>query len=144
MENRIDPRLGLHPQAWAIVHLLAEHDFDLKKIEGRGTPLWDVQSSAFYNGRERGICISTWLWGERDKKQLNVFFAECRNSDEILVLMWDGDGPGINPPVVSDVPQEAWETNKRFFKYSETALAAIHIRKLIQHHIEVNTPEVEL
>jgi hypothetical protein len=141
MNTQIDLKLGIHPQAWAIATLLSEHDFDLKHKQQYHNPPWQIETRAFYNGRERGIILVVYNWLD-PRLKLCVFFTEARNSDQIIVVPWEDMVNDVNPPTIDRVPEGAWNGAKHF-DWNETAVAAVHIRKLVQRWIDQHNRETE-
>lgn len=122
--------LNLHPQAWAVVHLLAGFEFT---TPAQRPNLVDIETSALYNGRERGIVVTAKDY-ETNRKFLHVFFAESRNSDQIMVVHWYSDG-NVNPP--DHIPQYVWDdrTARNYFGYADTMRVAELVRDMVQNYL---------
>lgn len=89
-----------------------------------------ITTSTFYNGRERGICLTiAFHFG---KPNLAIVFGEHRNSDMIFIDHWLVE-PRINPPTVADFTDEAYE-QRRYMQYDEVYKAATYIRELIESY----------
>lgn len=86
----------------------------------------DIRNSAWYNGREKGVCITVSDF----EKTLIITFGEGRNSDSIFVDTWEIKGGLLNPPTVADFTDEAYE-NRIYFKYNEIREATRHIETLV-------------
>jgi len=108
--------LGVNPQAWAVLQGLAYY----------GVGDQTVDAYAWYNGRERGVVL---VKTTRSAEIFCVAFAECRNSDAIVIYNWEGSVK-LNPPTIEDVPQEAWD-NVKSFSFLRVDQAARFINKLL-------------
>jgi hypothetical protein len=123
--------LNIHPKAKAILSCLdALHGGvmgDESFLEKCMKYPMALRSAAYYNGRERGICLYGYC-SSGMKKGFVIAFAECRNSDEIVIDYWEIDGPCfLNPPTVADFTDEAYSKRERL-RYSqiEKAVYIIH------------------
>ena len=94
--------LQIHPIATAILELLMD--------EWRSLDSSNLQSSAWYNGRECGIC----LYLRTGTKTLIVTFGEHRNSGEIFVDHWYSEEIFLNPPTVQNFTDKAYKQRKCF------------------------------
>ncbi len=120
---------GIHPVAMAILMLLDEFEISgLVDEEHKNNVkyLIDLRTSAWYNGRERGICLCVDLNGT----SFVITFGECRNSDSIFVDSWIMKS-SLNPPTVADFTDEAY-SNRKYFSYNGIYEATQHIDKLIK------------
>ena len=106
--------LNIHLKATAILSCLeglhgGEEGFLEKSMK---FPM-GLRSAAYYNGRERGIC----LYGNycKDfKKGFVIAFTECINSDNIVIDYWEIKNPCfLNPPTVADFTDEACQLLQR-------------------------------
>ena len=128
----IDQNLGVSFQARSILALLQSFaELEEEKYH------W-LKSTAWYNGRECGICLS--FWNQDDKIQLVITFGECRNSDHIFVDTWKMVVDTwkmvpfpINPPTVVDFPEEDYD-RRTIFEWGEVAKASNHILELLKNH----------
>jgi hypothetical protein len=127
MMNTLDPHLNVKAQARAVFTLLADQDPDFAEFKD-GRYQVEFTTWAWYNGRERGICISM----QRDlcSPCLHVAFGECRSSDDIFVSWWATNRPFFNGPTVKDCPERAY-TTRRLFKYGACGEAAKYIYDLL-------------
>jgi len=100
--------LGIHPTATAILNLLLLNGTVQELIEK-----FLIQSSAWYNGREKCVCIFTKYFNPT-KHNIFIVFGEHRNSDDIFVDHWFGEST-LNPPQSKDLPETAYKERK-FFK----------------------------
>jgi hypothetical protein len=105
-QSLTDLSLNLNGQSWAVLHLLngygVQLDDDLYDSE-KGEYLFESQTYAFYNGRERGFSLAVEHSDRKERGCLVVAFAENRNSDDIVVYTWKGYGI-YQPPLVSEMP----------------------------------------
>ena len=113
-----DPKFSIHPVALSIANLLHPIEADESKV--------NIKTYAFYNGRERAICIHV---GYRYTVAYNVVFGEVRNSDSIFIDCFEAP-IAINPPTVGDLTDEAYK-NRKYLKYNQTYEAADAVNKLI-------------
>lgn len=84
------------------------------------------------NGREQGYTIYKAKWNPQ--RQLNISFAECRNSDNIVVYTWEK--ATFNAPTLMDindpVSQSGWmEHTSKLFNYLDIKEAAEYITGLM-------------
>jgi hypothetical protein len=113
MSIKPDLTLGINPVA---SHILAVLNAGWpSEMEG----VFRVETSAWYNGRERGICLTVTPKERRDV--LYITFGECRNSDQIFVDRWTS-GALFNPPTVHDHPEERDLAYMNRFYFPQTAL----------------------
>jgi hypothetical protein len=111
-----DIDMNIKMQALLVLRALSDRDMpDAWRLIQSGTSAW-------YNGRERGVCI-TFL---RKGKSLAVTFGECRNSDSIFIDHFEVK-VGVNPPTVNDFSEEAYR-QRRYAPYLgiEQAIEIIH------------------
>jgi len=79
------------------------------------------------NCREQGLCISCFPIKSSFSRKVCV--AECRNSDEILVI----HGTTYDFDHQTNQPSEAiWETNRKYFRYNDYKGASEHIVKVLE------------
>jgi len=104
-KHKLDKTFGIHPQAFAIAKLIHF---------STGRP---VHWSPFYNGRERGICLSvgkkTWVFGKH------------RNSDQLFLdrIQDSKSDYQLNPPILQDMTDKIY-CNRQFFRYDEAQKVA--------------------
>jgi hypothetical protein len=113
-----DVNLNLNAQALAVLHLLADRDASDIKIDFTHTYAW-------YNGRERGVCLVVQPPHTRCEpcEGLHIAFAEHRNSDSIVVYTWFALHGGTEAPTPGQMPSSAWD-EARHFKYGAAGEAA--------------------
>lgn len=137
----IDFTFGIHPVAMSIAYMLGDFYYD---IAGEHPDVFEPEfvdnfrnsiefkTSPFYNGRERGICITMNTFSSYDKT-LHVVFGECRSSDSIFVDKWVGKMT-FNNPTVEDFSEEAYN-NRKYFNYNQGFNASQHIQELLKDHV---------
>lgn len=86
-----------------------------------------VTQRAYYNGREKGICL--FFHEALSSDGLNVVFFEHRNTDDICFLIWEEDNyrPAIS---YQDVPSTLWDVSARF-NYLEIGSAVSEIKEAV-------------
>lgn len=95
--------------------------------------IFDTETSTFYNGREKGICLA--IKGYRfTPNRLVIVFGENRNSDSIFVAQWI-EHNGINPPALSGLTDKAYN-ERRYFNYDELCPAVDYIHTTILDYCE--------
>lgn len=87
-----------------------------------------TRSTPFYNGRERGICISILCFTY--SRQLNIVFGEQRNSDNIFLDVWESHVT-TNPPTVENFTDEAYD-KRQYFGHNEHYNVAREVEKIIK------------
>lgn len=129
----IDPTLGINSQAKKIAKLLSKQK--LEDIPGYPEGQYiTAQTAAWYNGRERGISLKLSHYGVNagiERPYLIITFGEHRVSDGIFIDHWTTTTPDINPPVVADFPDEAYE-RRWMVGYGEYEKAVVLIIGIIQ------------
>lgn len=109
MNTIADTTLNIQAQAYAVLAMLARQEPAFAPYDKeRGEYEYEVTTSAWYNGRERGICLVVRR-DIIDKKCLIVTFGECRNSDQIFIDSWEHWGGFLNPPTVADFNDEGYK-----------------------------------
>lgn len=94
--------MNISTQALLVLRVLSTHDIPPEwKIE-------PVETSAWYNGRERGVCIT---FRNKQNKCLAITFGECRNSDSIFIDHFETKMT-LNPPTVRDFSEEAYRLRR--------------------------------
>lgn len=132
MEFNIDGNLSIQPQAMALLALLSgrEWSFDVPdEVE-----LTDISSFAWYNGREKAVCLHVKDWTSKTDQNLFVVFGENRRSDQIFVDCWVADSISLNPPTHADLPEEAYN-RRRFFEYGDMHGAEQYVLELIKDFV---------
>lgn len=130
-----DPSLGLSGQARAVLAMLSAtecHGVSSYDDERRDYDV-EINTFAWYNGRERGVCLEVRAF-LTDQKALLITFGEHRNSDSIFVDSWEVHHRFLNPPTVSDFPDEAYEA-RTFVPYGDLAGAVKVIRAKIADYM---------
>ena len=102
------PRTRINNQALALMEYLKGQ----WHVGDHGDIYIQIESDFWYNGRERGISLTMRVGNT--EPVLIITFGENRNSDSIFVDYWE-DEIGINPPVVGQFTDEAYE-NRSYFK----------------------------
>lgn len=124
---KLDTQLNVYPVAFAVLNLINTFDIEVNNNPPDG---YEITTSAWYNGRERGISVVKYSYKDRDS--LVITFGETRNSDSIFVDSWVVENQGfLNPPTVSDFPDEAYARRKSF-KYDQHWDAAKYIVDLLE------------
>jgi hypothetical protein len=92
-----DTSLGVGHQALAVLQYLARMEPAFATYKGG---FYDVMidTRTWYNGRERGICISMNAIGMGSRNVVHVAVFEHRNSDEIIGLTWETEHTYLNGP----------------------------------------------
>ena len=127
----IDTRLNLSPQALALLAALAEDNEQI--FEDALTSQGHITTTALYNGRERGVCLSVETRPGATCRLL-VFFAEDRKSDALFVQksvsfkMWN------DPPAIEDFSEISYKDRKHVPEY-RIDLARQIILKAIENHL---------
>lgn len=123
-----DTTLGLSEQATAVMAMLSKREPDFVPYKD-SEYIIEINSSAWYNGRERGICLVVRRMLS-DKTCLIVTFGECRGSDGIFVDAWD-------------MTDKAYQERKEF-GYGRTDLAVRHILNVMETFYVAQTPKAEV
>jgi hypothetical protein len=114
----VDLTFSVHPVALAVAHLVNTWEVSEETAA-------KMRTSAWYNGRERGICVEI--------EGLFVVWGECRASTKIFVDTWVQEprsGFGMNPPTWCDQPKASYEERK-YFGPGQLRKAARHIAVLL-------------
>jgi hypothetical protein len=77
----------------------------------RGEYKYEATTSAWYNCRERGICLVV-RHPDFSRKCLVITFGEIRNTDGIFIDSWHYEGYFLNPPSVEDFTEEAYKARE--------------------------------
>lgn len=130
-----DLTLGLSAQALAVLAMLAQNECDgLAEYDETGRDYKiEIRTSAWYNGRERGVCLEVRP-SFSSKEALLITFGEHRNSDCIFIDSWRVVTHFLNPPTVADFSDEAYE-NRSTVPYGNVADAVSIIRDKIAEFI---------
>lgn len=128
MTNRIgDQTLGLRGQALAVLAMLSEREPDFAEFsEGRYEV--EIDTRAWYNGRERGIALVLYRFGYDGC--IVVTFGEMRTSDGIFVDHWEMQAPPYNGPTIEHMPDRAYYRRKEF-PYGNVGAVVDHILGLM-------------
>jgi hypothetical protein len=109
MESCADLSLRLNHRAWAVLHLLANMSPEFAKWndDNHEFELY-LRTYAWYNGRERGIALVLQRH-VTEVDALQVVFAECRSSDEVIVEYWVSLNPfnGPTPEPLDEATRDA-------------------------------------
>lgn len=138
-----DLTLGLNGQARAVLAMLSEISCDGLSAYDEARREYDVEikTSAWYNGRERGVCLEVRAWFT-DPMALFITFGENRTSDSIFVDSWEVECRLLNPPTVRDFPDEAYEA-RTFVPYGDVAGAVKVIRDKIAGFVAGRVKDAE-
>jgi hypothetical protein len=119
----LDETLGIKRPSWTVLSILSGM-LDERDVEFG----IDIDTFAFYNGRERsiGLSIRDTRKGFNGVKTRVVIFGECRNSDEIFVDTFELKTIDINPPVLKDFTEKDYKKRK-YFHYNEMYKVADYI-----------------
>lgn len=137
---KVSTGLGINGQALAVLALLADREiyFDQDSAGEQNMPvdpaLVDVDTRAWYNGRERGICLLVRYHSIKVDETLCIVFGEHRSSDNIFVDCWVSDEVFINPPTWHDMPEETYNRRK-YFQCADCGNAAAYIEGLIKDYL---------
>lgn len=123
----IETNLSLNPQALALLHLLAGHDFDVESYR--------LRAAALYNGRERGVVLT--VSGTVQKECLHIFWAESRRSDDLVVFIWRAEPAAVNPPTVGDIPESCLGHQERF-QYADLRKARDCVVSAVEAYLRVD------
>jgi hypothetical protein len=130
-----DPTFNLNPQALAVLAMLsrrepafAEYDKDL------GTYKIEIETSPWYNGRERGVCLNVRR-SFSDKTCLLITFGEHRNTDGIFIDCWVHKGHFMNPPTLKDYNDKAYK-GRHTVNYGRVDLAVEYILDKMKAYYE--------
>lgn len=123
---------GAGSQARAVVAFLSEYS----GVEGSfrdGQYRANPKIARFENCREQGYVIS--MLDEACKEQINIVFAEHRNTDSIFIIKWLGTT--LNSPTLDDIPDDhSWKHDKYYndglFDYGDANGAATHIMDMLE------------
>jgi hypothetical protein len=128
----IDTTLGLNKNALKIMRLVA------KCLRGVKADNGIVRTSAWYNGRERGVVISVHKAG-KPNETYSIVIVEHRNSDDIVVYNWLMPKWDVNPPTVADFTDEAYKSAEHF-RASDWRVAAKYASDFIKCYIKSVQP----
>jgi hypothetical protein len=135
-----DNDLGISSQALAILAMLSRTDCDGLAKYGDGQYQIAIRTWAWYNGRERGVCLEVRP-SLGSKRALLVTFGEHRNTDGIFIDAWEVEEYFLSPPTVADYTEEAYE-QRVFAPYGNVARAIEIIRGKITAFMESVSEEV--
>ena len=102
----VDVTLNIHPQAWAVAHILSGFSLDEKDYQVY------ANTHAWYNGRERAMVLTVTRRIPKGPKALHIVWGEGRNHDGIFVDTWTAASDGLNPPSIADWPESAYRGRK--------------------------------
>lgn len=120
-------------QAMAVLALLSERGHCFDDVPEEAAIL--VRTSAWYNGRERGVCICTQKLTKDGRESLIITFGEHRSSDNIFVDCWISDRIGMNPPTHDELTQEAYD-RRRAFDYGACGEVERYIVTLMKEYLQ--------
>jgi hypothetical protein len=84
-----------------------------------------IQTFIFYNGGEKSIGLIISDFREPSEERI-IVFGENRNSDSLFVDSWTRSMSSINPPTVTEFPDEVYE-ERVFCSHNGYSLIAEHI-----------------
>ena len=129
--NRIDLSLGISWRAMAVLHALHDMEENMegwKEGNSRGAADIQIHTYAFYDGRERGICLEV---REIDADNLPnnqecmlIAFAESRGSDQVFVqqILRSKATPRYGGVDLSDFPEESYQDRCAFDDIEDAAM----------------------
>jgi hypothetical protein len=99
MSNSIgDVNLGVGHQSIAVLQYLANMEPAFANVLDGGSYDVRTETRTWYNGRERGICVSMISRTSFSHPTIHVAVFEYRNDDNIIGLTWETDRPYSNGP----------------------------------------------
>ncbi len=122
---KFDSTFGVKSVALSVAHLV---DLDRRGFEGLTNITW----SPFYNGRERGVCLT--VRANFHKPGIAIVWGEHRSSDDIYVDTFPVDS-FMNPPTMASFTEEIYNLRKTF-RYNEVYKVVDHVYELVRQHIE--------
>jgi hypothetical protein len=142
LEILIPNDLGLSGQALAILALLCDRELYFEDVKASEPLVIDIKSRAWYNGRERGVCliVEDHSVNQRttDECRINgklcIVFGENRSSDNIFVDCWLDNKIFNNPPTPEHLPDGAYD-RRRAFDYGRVDQAERYVRNLIEEFL---------
>jgi len=114
-----DPKLSVKDYAFQVGALLKK--VNLNEIPGADTEEIGYlypETSAWYNGRERGIAITLKTFNETRPVYV-IAFGEHRNNDSIFIDHFTMKNPPYNYPTVEDFPDYAYKHTRMYVSYSD-------------------------
>lgn len=111
-----DKYLGIDDSAVDVLKILSKEVIDKPEDV-------DIKTFAWYNGRERGVCLTVHRLGFNKKPVKVITFGEDRHNGEIFVDNWIMKSPPINAPTPNDFPDSAYMKRKRYTAAKEAAEA---------------------
>jgi len=116
-------KVSLHHSLKRAIAILRRVDLPKAVAEQVWAECWD-------NGREQGLAIRFSSVGAGG----TVYVAECRNSDQTVVVFDDERVPYSNKP-----SELAWEHGRKYFNDGEEKLVAAYIRQLLVNQFKKQT-----
>lgn len=92
--------------------------------------------SLWYNGREQGYFLSV----KKGEEQLNIFFFEHRNSDDIIIKYFIGHMEQQDIYQIDDLPDGVYKDKYHYdmsFRYNQPIEAAEAIQSLFEDFYEI-------
>lgn len=88
----------------------------------------ELDVARFDNCREQGYTVSV---RNKNRKQINISFAEHRSSDSLIIYKWFKNT--FNSPTLSDMDDTSWN-NAVYFKYDGIYAAMEYIKQELMEH----------
>lgn len=105
MTNKIvDTTFGLNNQALAVLYFLDRYKADF--IPEDEEYKISLQTCPWYNGREKGFCISMGHYIKNNWLHIAVF--EYRNTDNLCALKWETTSPYWNLATIEEAGKVAY------------------------------------
>jgi len=95
----VDTTFGVGNQALAVLHMLDREPAFADYSEPQHLYQVSFSTRPWYNGRERGICISMTNSYAKNNKYFHIAIFEHRNDYSICALTWETDKPYWNHPL---------------------------------------------
>jgi len=139
-----DRSLGISPQIWAVLEVLAGGDYGFYglNIEGTTDDMADTKSKnhdvftyPFYNfvGRAYGFVFVVKSFADIKKPVLNFTITECGGGDDICVIDWLSSRDYRNPPMTSSERPE--ESRMASFRFGQTGDVLEYVRTLVAYYL---------
>jgi hypothetical protein len=154
-----DRSLGISPQIWAVLEVLAGGDYgfyglipevtlklkefrsDSENILERREKNHDVFTYPFYNfsGRAYGFVFVVKSFADITKPVLNFTITEAGGGDDICVIDWLSDRDlSRTPPMTSESRPE--ESRMATFRFGQTGDVLEYVRTLVAYYL-IGKPE---
>jgi hypothetical protein len=131
-----DLTLSLSAQSMAILHLLADREVGFASLDEDNQPLCQIQSYAWYNGREKGVALIVWYGSVTAGPCYIIAFGEDRGSDRIFIDSWYEPMAPLNGPTIDLRGAHGRGFRRENLKGSETAKAADRVYSLMSEFVQ--------